>query len=83
MAWSNLVSTRIQIHKTDDVYIYNAFDEHNAKIDEIPLTVRKFEILFSPDLAPNCAEFLISPEGVIDVQSGTDRCELVSSGISR
>lgn len=55
LAWANLIHTRIQIHRTDENLI------------ESPLIIRKMEVIFSPDLPPNTAEFLIATEGIVDV----------------
>lgn len=67
LAWSNLVNTRFQIHKTKECLKYHEFDENDEQTEELVLTVRKFDVIFSPELSSITTEFLISPEGVIDV----------------
>lgn len=54
LAWSNLVTTRILVRKTDKVQ------------NQIP--IRSFEVIFSPELPRNIAEFIITENGICDVQ---------------
>lgn len=63
LAWSNLITTQIKIRKTfkqisklDDSTILNT-----------PITVRSFEIAFSPDLPNSFAEFIITETGICNV----------------
>lgn len=73
LAWSNLVTHRFQIHKTNDFFEHHSFDETGRIIEKLHLTTRKFEINFSPELPPKSVEFLISPEGIVDIPEQISR----------
>lgn len=74
LAWANLISTRIKIHRTSRVYVArNISDNITQSLSgysggtTMSLTIRQMEIVFSPEVAPGYADFLISPEGLGDV----------------
>lgn len=74
LAWANLVSTRIKVHRTSRVYVERNDVSSNLTQSlsasggpNISLTIRQMEVVFSPEVAPGYADFLISPEGVLDV----------------
>lgn len=59
LAWTNLVNTRLQIHRT------NKTIPGNAQVASQP--VRKMRVLFAPDLKPDSAEFVITSNGITDI----------------
>lgn len=66
LAWSNLVTTRFQIQRTDECFLHRGIDD-DGDVVEYPLTVRKFETIFSPNLPSLATEFLITADGVVNV----------------
>lgn len=58
LAWANLVTTRLQLHRSRDC------------MDGTDSTVkRSMEVVFSPELAPGRANFAVTGAGVCDVLS--------------
>lgn len=65
LAWSNLVTTQFKIRKT-----YKQVSQlADSTILSTPITVRSFEIGFSPSLPDAFAEFIITEKGICDVPS--------------
>lgn len=78
LAWANLVSTRIKIHRTNRVYVARnnisgnvtqslSGYSYSSGEPSLRLTIRQMEVVFSPEIAPGYADFLISPDGLMDV----------------
>lgn len=74
LAWANLVSTRIKIHRTSRVYVArnNISDNITQSLSGCSggptmNPIRQIEVVFSPEVAPGYADFLISPEGLVDI----------------
>lgn len=66
LAWSNLVTTRIQIHKKKEIVPFNITQDQATTSTQNPLIIRKFEIIFSPELPQSSTEFAITEEGVVN-----------------
>lgn len=66
LAWSNLVTSRILIRKTDDFVTPNRKDveQENQNFQYAKIRVRSFEIIFSPDLPRRKAEFIVTDSGI-------------------
>lgn len=58
LAWSNLVTSRIMVRKT------NKF----ASSQPISIQIRDVELVFSPEMSHGHAEFIITENGINDVQ---------------
>lgn len=77
LAWANLVSTRLKIHRTSNVYVArnNISDNVTQSLSgysdnggpTMRLAIRQMEVVFSPEVAPGYADFLISKDGLVDV----------------
>lgn len=66
LVWSSLVTTRIQIDKTNDQYTIQKINQ-GGKIIEKSTTIRKCSVIFSPDLPRTSCTFMITADGVVDV----------------
>lgn len=67
LAWSNLVTTRIQIHRKREIPLLSHTQELGEPSTQFPSTVRGFEIIFSPELPQCSADFRITEDGVVDL----------------
>lgn len=70
LAWANLVSTRIQLHRTARTVVCGSTRTSNNSpngASQEETIVRQMEIVFAPHLAPAKAEFVITADGVTDV----------------
>lgn len=63
LLWANLVSTRLQI--------YHNRRTMDANVESISQPVRQIKVMFAPDLKPDSAEFIITSNGVNDVDVKT------------
>lgn len=66
LAWSNLVTTRILIRKTDN-YVTPKTKNAKKENQNVEISIRNFEIIFSPDLPRRKAEFIVTDSGIHDV----------------
>lgn len=62
LAWSNLITTRIILKKCDHITSSSSTRPSNS------LGVRRFEVIFSPELECATAEFIITENSISDVQ---------------
>lgn len=63
LAWSNLVTTQFKIRKLDK----QVSSLIGSSISNSPIRVRSFEVAFSPELANQFAEFIITEKGISDI----------------
>lgn len=62
LAWSNLVTTQFKMRKLDKQISAVMV----SSISNSPIRVRSFEVSFSPELANQFAEFIITEKGICD-----------------
>lgn len=65
LAWSHLVDTRIQISRTNSSHLHD--DTYSEESSVAPITIRKFDIIFSSNLPQESSEFVITSDGIMDV----------------
>lgn len=65
LAWSHLVDTRIQISRTNSSHLHD--DTYSEESSVAPIPIRKFDVIFSPYLPQESAEFVVTSDGIMDV----------------
>lgn len=63
LAWSNLVTSRFEIRKTEDYVPLKRAGEHKETCDN-NIPVRIFEIIFSPEMKKAKTKFIITDGGI-------------------
>lgn len=62
LAWANLVTTRLQLHRSDV-----------CTVEANPTVIRSMEVVFSPELPTGRVNFTVTADGVSDVPSTEDK----------
>lgn len=65
LAWSHLLDTRIQISRTNCSHLHD--DTYSEESSVVPISIRKFDLIFSPILQQDNAEFIVTSDGIMDV----------------
>lgn len=66
LAWSNLVTTRLEINTISDNYTRKSINRA-GKVLENSIPIRECSVTFSPDLPRASTKFIITADGVIGV----------------
>lgn len=67
LAWSNLVTTRMIIHKTNKCMPSSSKDFNRLK-SQSSIQIRDLELIFSPEMPYGKAEFIITENGISNIQ---------------
>lgn len=67
LAWSNLVTTRIQIDKTSDSSNIPSINQAGNIVEKC-IPIRKCKVIFAPDLPKASSTFMITTDGIVDVR---------------